>query len=206
MPAVYELTTLEIKVFSNAKVYEALQRSLPNAGGTLVGAFASDIGELSQVLLLRRFDNADALADARLAMLMAENPLGCGEWLVKLQSQSFALFPFLADPQPGALGKWYEFRTYSIRQGVLAQTIEAWKAGLPEAHRPVADGGRLHRAGRRAAALPQHLGLRQRGRARPDPRRGRQAGRLAAGGRAGQPDEDGLDALRTAGVFAAEVN
>ena len=100
MPAVYELTTLEIKVFSNAKVYEALQRSLPNAGGTLVGAFASDIGELSQVLLLRRFDNADALADARLAMLMAENPLGCGEWLVKLQSQSFALFPFLADPQP----------------------------------------------------------------------------------------------------------
>jgi hypothetical protein len=48
MPAVYELTTLEIKVFSNAKVYEALQRSLPNAGGTLVGAFASDIGELSQ--------------------------------------------------------------------------------------------------------------------------------------------------------------
>ena len=132
MPAVYELTTLEIKVFSNAKVYEALQQSLPNAGGTLVGAFASDIGELSQVLLLRRFDSADALTDARLAMLMATDPLGCGEWLVQLQSQSFALFPFLAEPQPGGMGKWYEFRTYSIRQGVLAQTIEAWKEAVPK--------------------------------------------------------------------------
>ena len=73
MPAVYELTTLEIKVFSNAKVYEALQRSLPNAGGTLVGAFASDIGELSQVLLLRRFDNADALADAQRVLEVRAN-------------------------------------------------------------------------------------------------------------------------------------
>ena len=38
---------------------------------------------------------AATLADARLAMLMADNPLGVGEWLVKLQSESYALFPFL---------------------------------------------------------------------------------------------------------------
>ena len=131
MPAVYELTTLEIKVFSNAKVYAALENSLPAAGGTLLGAFAADIGELSKLLLLRRFDSADAAVDARLALLMATDPLGAAEWLVGLQSESYALFPFLPEPQPGAMGKWYEFRQYSIRQGVLAQTIEAWKDAVP---------------------------------------------------------------------------
>lgn len=132
MPTVHELTTLEIKVFSNANVYAALQQSLPAAGGTLLGVFASDIGELSRVLVLREFASADALAEARMAMLMDANPLGVGEWLVGLRCESFALFPFLEAPKPGAHGKWYEFRTYNIRQGVLAQTIDAWKDAVPK--------------------------------------------------------------------------
>ncbi len=82
--------------------------------------------------MLREFASADELADARLAMLMADNPLGVGEWLVKLQSESYALFPFLPPVQTGAVGKWYEFRTYSIRQGVLAQTIDAWRDAVPK--------------------------------------------------------------------------
>ena len=49
---IHELTTLEIKVFSNAKVYAALQERLPAAGGTLVGAFNADIGDLSRVAIL----------------------------------------------------------------------------------------------------------------------------------------------------------
>lgn len=129
---VHELTTLEIKVFSNASVYKALEEQLPQAGGTLLGAFATDIGELSRVLVLREFDSADALAEARVKLLMATNPLGCGEWLTSLQSESFALFPFLDAPKPGAFGKWYEFRTYSVRQGVMAPTIEAWKDAVPK--------------------------------------------------------------------------
>lgn len=132
MPIVHELTTLEIKVFSNASVYAALEKNLPAAGGKLLGAFASDIGELSRVLVLREFESADALTEARLRLLMADNPLGVGEWLVKLQSESYALFPFLPPVQTGAVGKWYEFRTYSIRQGVLAQTIDAWKDAVPK--------------------------------------------------------------------------
>ena len=134
MPIVHELTTLEIKVFSNAKVYAALEKNLPAAGGKLLGAFASDIGELSRVLVLREFASADALALARLQLLLADDPLGVGEWLVKLQSESYALFPFLPPIQTGAdavSGKWYEFRTYHLRQGVLAQTIEAWREAVP---------------------------------------------------------------------------
>jgi hypothetical protein len=128
---IYELTTLEIKVFSNAKVYTALQQHLPGAGGELLGVFASDIGALSRVLLLRRFESADAQAQARLKLLMQKDPLGCAEWLLSLRSDNYALFPFLEAPQPGKLGRWYELRTYSIRQGALAETIDAWKDAVP---------------------------------------------------------------------------
>jgi hypothetical protein len=131
---IYELTTLEIKVFSNAKVYGALQAHLPAAGGTLLGAFAADIGDLSRVMLLREFEDADAAARAKQALLLQPDPLGCAEWLVSLKSESHALFPFLDAPKPAVLGKWYELRTYHLRQGTLAETIEAWKQALPARH------------------------------------------------------------------------
>jgi hypothetical protein len=131
---IHELTTLEIKVFSNPKVYAALEARLPSAGGRLVGAFASDIGELSRVLLLREFASGDALADARMAILLDRDPLGCGEWLVGLQSQGHALFPFLEAPRPAELGRWYEFRTYALRHGALAETIDAWREAVPARH------------------------------------------------------------------------
>lgn len=128
---IYELTTLEIKVFSNPKVYAALQQHLPAAGGELLGVFASDIGELSRVLVLRRFDSADAQAQARQQLLLQKDPLGCSEWLLSMHSENYALFPFLAAPQPGKMGRWYEFRMYSLRQGTLAETIDAWKEAVP---------------------------------------------------------------------------
>lgn len=134
MSAIHELTTLEIKVFSNASVYQALEQALPAAGGRLVGAFATDIGELSRVLLLREFDDANALVAARQRLLLAGDPLGCAEWLLSLDSQAYTLFPFLVPPQPGRLGRWYEFRTYGLKQGLLAQTIAAWQEAVPARH------------------------------------------------------------------------
>jgi hypothetical protein len=131
---IHELTTLEIKVFSNAKVIAALQERLPAAGGMLVGAFASDIGELSRMMLLREFASTDAAAQAKHDLLLDPDPLGCGEWLVSLRSESYALFPFLESPKPGRYGKWYELRTYSLRHGKLGETIDAWQQALPARH------------------------------------------------------------------------
>jgi hypothetical protein len=131
---VYELTTLEIKVFSNASVYAALQAHLPAAGGTLVGAWASDFGDLSQVQLLREFADGNALLAAREALLLSTNPLGCAEWLVEMSSGAYKLFPFLPKPQPAELGKWYELRTYGLKTGLLAQTIAAWEEAVPARH------------------------------------------------------------------------
>ena len=131
---IHELTTLQIKVATNAQVNAALAHRLPAAGGTLVGAFAADIGDLSRVILLRAFEDANAAVEAQQRLLQDTDPLGCGEWLVSLTSERFALFPFLAAPQPGSYGKWYELRTYALRHGTMAETIEAWRQALPARH------------------------------------------------------------------------
>ncbi len=135
MAVIHELTTLEIKGFSNASVYKALERSLPTSGGRLLGVFASDIGELGRVLLLREFDDANAVINARQKLLSSTDPLGCGEWLVSMASEAYSLFPFLTAPRPVSAGPWYEFRSYVLKQGCLPQTIEAWQNAVPARHR-----------------------------------------------------------------------
>jgi len=134
MTAVHELLTLDIKVFSNPQVYAALEKNLSAAGARLVGAFASDIGELSQVLILREFEDANALAQARQNLLLDANPLGCGQFLTGMRSESYQLLPFLKGVQTGELGKWYEFRNYRYHQGLTAQTIAAWQQAVPARH------------------------------------------------------------------------
>jgi len=139
MTAVHELLTLDITVFSNAQVYAALEKNLPAAGGRLLGAFASDIGELSQVLVWREFPDANALAEARDTLLGATDPLGCGPCLTGLRSESYRMLPFLPAVEGSKAGKEeggnvYEFRNYQYKQGMTAQTLAAWQEALPARH------------------------------------------------------------------------
>ena len=131
MTAVFELTTLEIRIRSNDAVYAALQKSLPEAGGRLLGAFVPDIGDLNRLFLLREFADGNALIKARAAMHESADPLGCHEWLLSMRSRSFALFPFLPAVQVSAHGPCYEIRTYTLRQNKLAATWASWQAALP---------------------------------------------------------------------------
>jgi hypothetical protein len=36
--------------------------------------------------------------------------------------------------RPAKLGRWYEFRSYSLRQGTLAETMAAWQEAVPARH------------------------------------------------------------------------
>jgi len=134
MTAIHELLTLDIKVFSNAHVYAALEKNLPAAGGKLLGAFATDIGELSQVILLREFADANALAAARQQLLLQADPLGCEGNITGVRSESYQLLPFLPAIAPGTFGKWYEIRNYTYKQGMTAQTLAAWQEAIPARH------------------------------------------------------------------------
>lgn len=134
MTRLYDVTTLDIQVFTNAKVLGALEQNLPAAGGTLAGCWVSDIGDLSRVMILREFPDAGTLIEARERMLLADDPLGVGQWTLSLQSGTYGLFPFLPEIAPAKLGPCYEMRTYCLKHGSLAPTVEGWRGAVAARH------------------------------------------------------------------------
>ena len=126
----YDLTTLSIAVTAHAATQTALERTLPEAGGRLLGCWTSDVGVLNRVMVLREFDGWDEAQAARESLLASAEPLGC-VGLEGLEVGTYALFPFLPAIAPAAFGRCYELRTYGLKHGRLPATIEAWKNAVP---------------------------------------------------------------------------
>ena len=57
----FDITTLNTALFATPKIAPALQDWLaaPEAKGTLLGAWAPDIGTLNDIILLRQYDSAE---------------------------------------------------------------------------------------------------------------------------------------------------
>ena len=127
----YEIATLRTVIFGAAKAAPGLQAWLGDGAGTLLGAFATDIGELNQVLVLRSFDSLEPMMAERRRAMLSANPMGCVEHLVDLRFDSYQPFDFCPPVVPGRFGPVYEFRTYKARLNGLAETQELWRAAVP---------------------------------------------------------------------------
>jgi hypothetical protein len=130
-----EFTQLALKLYTVPKALSALEEYTTGAGarGKLLGCWETEHGEIvGRVLLLREFEDADAIADERQRILTSENPFGIGEYLESFTVNSYAPFPFVPDVQTGQYGAVYEFRTYELKVGGLAPTMAGWEAALPE--------------------------------------------------------------------------
>lgn len=129
----YELTTLKTILFGAGKAAPGIQAFLnePDAQGTLLGAWAADIGSLNEVYLLRGFSSFEALIAERQRVLLADNPFGCLEYLVNYHTDTYLPFDFVPPVQAGEYGAVYEIRTYHTKLNGLAPTIEKWRAAIP---------------------------------------------------------------------------
>lgn len=127
----YEVTTLSIQLTATAATHAALEKNLPAAGGRLLGAWTSDVGALNRIMVLRGFASHDELHESRERLLNSADPLGVGAGLDRLESNAYALFPFLPPIEPATHGRCYELRTYGLKHGLLPQTIEAWRNATP---------------------------------------------------------------------------
>lgn len=137
----YEVATLDTVIFGGGKAAPGIQSWLaaPDARGRLLGAFATDIGALNKVILLRAFDSmADMMAE-RERTLRADNPFNCAELLTGLSMESYKPLAFLPPVEPGQYGPVYEIRTYRLKVNGLAPTEEKWAAAIP----PRSDYSRL---------------------------------------------------------------
>ena len=101
----YDIATLTVRLGKAGAVVAAIDAALkaPEAKGTLLGCWASEIGTLNQVILLRGFADEAELLSERQRLLASGNPFGAGEDIAKLAFDSYAPFPFLPPVQPGSM-------------------------------------------------------------------------------------------------------
>ena len=130
----YEIATLKTVIFGAGKAAPGIEAwvKAPEAKGTLLGAFGSDIGSLNEVYVLRGFESLDELAAERDRALRSENPFGCLEHLVDLKFDTFRPLDFLPLVAPGKFGPFYELRTYKMRLNGLMPTMEKWQGAVPK--------------------------------------------------------------------------
>ncbi len=135
MRELYELTTLAFPLLSAPEVAKAARDwvSMPDAVGTLLGCWRTEIGPLGRMLILRRFDDASALQRERQRALSSANPFNAGGMITALEMDSYMPFPFLPPAQSDALDAVYEFRTYKLKPGGLPPTLDGWEAAIDPA-------------------------------------------------------------------------
>lgn len=130
----YEIATLTIRLGTAAKVVAGIAEFVkaPDARGELLGCWASEIGVLNEILVLRGFADKAELATERARVQGTTNPFNCGDAISQLTFDSYAPFPFLPPVRSAKLGGVYEVRTYKLKHGGLQPTIAAWQQAMPE--------------------------------------------------------------------------
>jgi NIPSNAP len=128
----YELSTLSFPLLSASEVSESARAwvAAPDAGGAFLGCWRTEIGTLGRLLVLRGFDDAEALGKERQRALLSTNPFNAGRAVTALQMDSYAPFPFLPSVEVGARAKVYEFRTYRLKPGGLPPTLAGWEQAI----------------------------------------------------------------------------
>jgi len=135
MRELYELTTLAFPLLSASEVAKAARHwvSTPDAVGTLLGSWRTEIGPLGRMLILRRFDDAGTLHRERQRALSSASPFNAGGLITALEMDSYLPFPFLPPARAVIHDAVYEFRTYKLKPGGLPPTLAGWKAAITPA-------------------------------------------------------------------------
>ena len=134
MRELYELTTLAFPLLSTSEVARAARTwvAMPEAAGSLLGCWRTEIGPLGRLLILRRFDDAGALQTERQRALSSANPFNAGGVITGLEMDSYSPFPFLP-PARATHDAVYEVRTYKLKPGGLPPTLAGWEAAIAPA-------------------------------------------------------------------------
>ncbi|VWX61757.1 conserved hypothetical protein [Burkholderiales bacterium 8X] len=132
----YELATITVRLGTAAQAAPRVGEyaGAPEAKGRLLGCWLSDIGELNRLYVLRGFEDEAELQAERQRGLLSGDPFGCAEFAVRFETQGYASFPWLPPVETGRFGPFFEIRTYELKPGGLAPTLEAWQAALPARH------------------------------------------------------------------------
>ena len=137
-PAHYDLTLARLKPRTVPAALERMNAWLKGdqGGGALLACLFSELGIVNQVLLLRRFNDIDALLDARQRTVHSTDPLGIGEFAVDLVMNIGVAMPATASTPAAAKGPFFEVRTDVPRPGSIARAFHLWQAVCSRADGP----------------------------------------------------------------------
>ena len=128
----HELIRFTLRVRTPAQALPRLQAALAEAddGATLLGCWVSEIGAQNVIAVLRAWPSANAREAARARLLLANDPFGIGEFVLRQDVDDYQLFPFLEPLAPGNHGPFYEFREYQLIPSGLAPTLAGWRKAV----------------------------------------------------------------------------
>jgi hypothetical protein len=102
----FELITLTVRVRTVADALARIETALakPQVGGALMGCWASEIGQLNQITVLRGYEDESLRQAERERFLLGGEVFGIGELITDLRIENYTLFPFLEPLRAGQHG------------------------------------------------------------------------------------------------------
>lgn len=129
----YQMTLLAVRPGTPnavARISEWVAKSAYK--GQFLACWQSELGVIGQVLLLHGYEDLESISHDRETVAQSPERYGIGDGLASASTQTFRPFPVFAPLQPGNYGPVFEVRSYVLRVGAMAPTIESWTKALPE--------------------------------------------------------------------------
>lgn len=130
MAETYDVTIFTVRPGTHPQALAVLGKTIAG-DAALLACWYSDIGAVNQILIIRKTAEGAAVVEARLAALKSGNPFGIGEFVTGMAMDTYVSFDFIPPLRPGTFGPCYEVRTYMLKPGGLAPTIELWRKAVP---------------------------------------------------------------------------
>jgi hypothetical protein len=130
LPQQYDVTLLTMRPGTHPQALAVLGKSLPD-DPNLLACWFSEIGAVNQILIIRNSADPAAAIETRLAAQSAANPLGIGDFITAMAMDTYVSFDFIAPMRPGNFGPCFEVRSYVLKPGGLAPTVELWRKAVP---------------------------------------------------------------------------
>ena len=128
----YELITFTVRVRTVATAIDCLEQRLAvdDAAVKLIGCWASEIGPLNQIAVLRGFADEAARQAERERYLLCGDAFGIEAYLTDMRVENYTLFPFIQPLPAGPHGPFYELRVYDLVPSGLAPTLKGWEKAI----------------------------------------------------------------------------
>ncbi|WP_130906741.1 NIPSNAP family protein [Pseudomonas sp. Sample_16] len=128
----FELITFTVRVRTVADALARIELGLakPEVGGTLMGCWASELGKLNQIAVLRGFADESQRQAERERFLLAGDVFGISPFITDLRIENYTLFPFLEPLVAGRHGPFYELRVYDLISSGLQPTLDGWRKAI----------------------------------------------------------------------------